>query len=515
MKNLFLCLIFMLLAAMGGAQPSIEWQRTYGGSNADIARCIRQTNDGGYIVAGITSSNNGDVFGNHGGLDFWVLKLNGTGGVQWKKTYGGSENEMPFAVKQTSDGGYVVAGYTKSINWDVSGNNGYFDAWVLKLNANGTILWQKCLGGSNWEEAWDIDQTTDGGYIVAGRSVSTDGDVTVNHGSFDYWVVKLDSLGALLWQKSYGGSHEDIGYAVKQTTDGGYIVVGESFSTDGLVIGNQGSVDYWVLKLDHEGKIEWQRSLGGTNWDRANDVLQARDGGYVVFGYSYSSDGDLTQNNGNNDFWVVKLNTQGDIEWQNSFGGSNNDNGRSIAQTNDGGYVMTGQTQSNDGDAVGNDGGADLWVVRINEHGELLWQRSYGGSMAETGHSIQQTNDGGYIVAGYAWSTDGDLTENKGSADFWVVKLYPEETSAANEPGTRPLNIYPNPAGSYTTLSVAESADAQLTLSVCDLLGRELSRQTLTNGGRANLGHLPAGLYLLTAWTDAGRAYSGKLIKKE
>jgi len=515
MKNLFLCLIFNLLAAMGGAQPSIEWQRTYGGSNADEAKSIRQTPDGGYIVAGTTSSNNGDVFGNHGGLDFWVLKLNSTGGIQWKKTYGGSANEQPYAVRPTADGGFVVVGYTRSINWDVSGNNGYYDAWVLKLNANGSIQWQKCLGGSNWEEAWDVDQTTDGGYIIVGGSLSTDGDVTVNHGALDYWIVKLDSLGNLQWQKSYGGSGEDIAYAVQQTADGGYIVAGESNSKDGTVIGNRGSADYWVLKLDHEGKIEWQRSLGGTSYDRANDVLQARDGGYAVLGFSYSSDGDLTHNNGNNDFWIVKLDPQGNIEWQNSLGGSNHDNGRSFHQTNDGGFVIIGQTRSNDGDAVGNDGGADVWVLKVNTLGELLWQRSYGGSMAETGHSIQQTNDSGYILAGYAWSTDGDLTDNKGETDFWVVKLYPEETSAAQEPGTRPLNIYPNPASSYTTVSVAESTYDQLTLSISDLLGREQGRQTLTNGGRANLGHLPAGLYLLTAWTDAGRAYSGKLIKKE
>jgi hypothetical protein len=522
MKSLVF-LFYLISMSMLSAQPSIHWQKTFGGSNADQARSIRQTRDGGYIVTGTTASNNGDVFGNHGSVDFWVLKLDSIGGIEWKKTYGGSSAEQPYSIRQTSDGGYVVAGYTHSNNWDVSGNHGYYDAWLLKLNSDGDIQWQKCLGGSSWEDASDVEQTSDGGYILVGRSQSIDGDVSVNQGGLDYWIIKLDSDGILQWQKSYGGNMDDIAYAVKQTADGGYIVAGESSSNNGNVSGNHGSSDYWVLKLNYEGKIEWQKSLGGTSIDRANDILQSEDGGYVVFGQTSSFNGDVTGHHGGYDFWVVNLSLSGDLEWQKALGGSNFDFGRSIHRTQDGGYVMTGQTQSMDGDAVGNVGGADLWVIKINESGGFLWQKSFGGSMGELGHSIQQTNDGGYIVAGEAWSTDGDLTENKGSSDFWVVKLAPESTPTST-PITQIVNIYPNPASQTITLRLPfspaegskEAGDAPfLTLCITDVLGRELSLQTIMNSELVDISNLPDGFYFLSATTTSGARYVGKFRKQD
>jgi len=290
--------LFFGIVGWGRAQPSIQWQKTYGGTDSDEARSIHQTRDGGYIVAGTTSSDDGDVGPNHGYYEAWVLKLDSIGSVQWKRFYGGGSLEKIYCIQQTSDGGFAMAGFTDSNDGDVSGNHGDKDAWVVKLDSTGGIQWQKCLGGSGWEDAWDLKQTSDGGYVVAGRSGSTDGDVTVNHGSLDYWVVKLNNIGELEWQKSLGGSFLDIAYSICETTDGGYIVTGESNSPDGDVTGVHGSADYWVVKLNFEGKIEWQKALGGTGLDRANHISQTAEGGYIVLGQSRSNNGDVTGGHG-------------------------------------------------------------------------------------------------------------------------------------------------------------------------------------------------------------------------
>ena len=517
MKNLVLCFGCLLAATLVSAQPTIEWQKAFGGSSTDQAYSIQQTVDGGYIVGGRTNSNNGDIFGNHGGIYFWILKLDGLGSIQWKKILGGSDNETPFAIHQTSDGGYVVAGNTLSNDGNVSGNHGDYDAWVVKIDSSGTILWQKTLGGSGWEEAWDVQQTTDGGYIVAGRSGSSDGDLTANYGSLDYWIVKLSIVGEIQWQKSLGGSGLDLGYSVEQTTDGGYIVAGESDSQNGHITGNHGGSDYWVVKLNFEGKIEWEKSLGGGGIDRANDIHQTRDGGYIAFGQSNSNNGDVTDNHGNNDFWVIKLGETGDLVWQKALGGANDDFARSIQQTNDDGFIMTGQTQSNNGDVIGNDGGADLWIVKINETGEIQWQKTLGGTSSETGHSVQQTNDGGYILAGQAKSNNGDVSGVHGGDDYWVIKLSPESSPTSNTQSL-PLALYPNPTQESITLNIP-AQEPSMTIRITDLLGRQLSQQTISNdvpGSKVlNLATLPNGLYLVSATTPSGTVYCGKVLKQE
>ena len=278
--------LLMFLGSWAIAQPTIEWQKTFGGSNFDESYCIRQTTDGGYIVAGGTVSHNGDVFGHHGNNDFWIIKLKANSAVQWKKVYGGTGNDVPYSIEQTDDGGYVVAGYSNSNNFDAAGfHGGLYDGWVVKLDATGAIQWQKMYGGSNWDDFWHVAQTTDGGYILAGRSASTNGDLTGNKGTLDTWVVKINAFGEIEWQRNYGGSGEDIGYSVAQTPDGGYVVVSETASIDGDVVGLNGNYDVWVLKLSATGEIEWQRALGGEYGDFGTNVLVSSDGGYVVTAY--------------------------------------------------------------------------------------------------------------------------------------------------------------------------------------------------------------------------------------
>jgi hypothetical protein len=231
------------LKSISSGISNFQWQKCLGGTNDDYAYSIQQTRDSGYIVAGGTSSNDGNVHGNHGSSDIWVVRLDSNGSMQWLECPGGNSSDIAYSVQQTSDLGYVLAGATSSCDGDVRGNHGSSDAWIVKLDSNGFLLWQKCLGGSGWDEGRSIQQTTDGGYIVAGVTWSNDSDVTGNHGRSDAWVVKLDSNGSLLWQKCLGGTGNDEANSIQQTADGGYIVAGVTWSNDSDVTGNHGRSD--------------------------------------------------------------------------------------------------------------------------------------------------------------------------------------------------------------------------------------------------------------------------------
>lgn len=421
---IFLWLVFFSAVTM--SQPVILWQKTFGGSYEDDAWSMQRTQDGGYILAGGTDSHDGNVSINHGSFDFWVVKTNNSGGIQWEKSLGGSDVDIAHSVAQTSDGGYIVAGSTMSNDSDVSGNHGDFDCWIVKLNNIGNIQWQKCLGGSGADEAWCVQQTTDGGYIVCATTISNDGDVTGHHGPVeDYWIVKLNPSGNIIWQKALGGFSRDIAHSILQTSDGGYIVAGASCSNDGDVTGNHSFYyDSWIVKLDGSGNIQWEKCYGGTNQDGAWSIIQLSDGSYVIAGSSMSNDGDVTVNHGLTDYWIVKINSNGNLLWQKSFGGADSDDAFSIAKTSDDGFVISGTSNSNDGDVSGNHGGEDCWIVKINSSGDLVWQNSFGGSDDDYIWSVQQTIPDCFLAT--TESNDGNISGNHGYYDFWMFQITPE-----------------------------------------------------------------------------------------
>ncbi len=436
------------IAIFGFATISMaQWQKSLGGSGDDRAYSIQQTIDGGYIVAGMSNSNDGDVSGNHGlNSDLWLVKLSITGTIEWQKSLGGSGSEAATSIQQTNDGGYIVTGYTiYSNDGDVSGNHGNFDYWVVKISSIGTIEWQKSLGGSGDDRAYSIQQTIDGGYIVAGYTNSNDGDVSGNHGAFDFWVVKLSNIGTIEWQKSIGGSGWDRAESIQLTNDGGYIVAGYTSLNDGDVSGSHGLIDFWVVKLSSIGNITWQKALGGSGGESATSIQQTSDGGYIVAGYSSGSyDGDVSGNHGGKDYWVVKLTTIGTIEWQKCLGGSGLDYANNIQQTSDGGYIVAGYSNSNGGDVSGNQGSSDYWIVKLTSLGTVEWQKSLGGTSYDEARSIQQTSDGGYIVSGMSNSNDGDVSGNHGDFDYWSVKLTSCQLSVVNQPASQTININSN-----------------------------------------------------------------------
>jgi len=403
--------------------PSISWQKSMGGSLVEFEQDSIQTTDGGYIYVGMTTSTDGDVTGNHGNGDYWVVKVSSIGDIQWEKCLGGSDYDAATTIQQTTDGGYIVAGYTYSTDGDVTGNHGNGDFWVVKLSSNGAIQWQKCLGGSNFDYANSIRQTTDGGYIVAGYTFSTDGDVSGNHGNGDFWVVKLSSNGAIQWQKCFGGSNSDYARDIQKTLDGGYLVVGYTYSNNGDVSGNHGDADYWVVKLSCSGTLQWQKCLGGGSTDWSNSAFQTTDSGYIVAGGTYSTDGDVRGNHGSSDYWVVKLSNNGNIQWQRCFGGKNDEWVTSIHQISSGGYIVGGGTYSTDDDVRWNHGQSDAWILKLSSNGNIQWQRCLGGSLSDWSMSSQMTSDGGYGIGGSSYSDNGDVSGNHGLEDYWVVKL--------------------------------------------------------------------------------------------
>ena len=413
--------------------PAIDWQKSFGSISADQARTIQQTTDGGYIVVGYAGASNADVTGGHGNNDIWVIKLSSSGTMQWKKAFGGSLNDYGYSIQQTPDGGYIVAGQTSSTDGDAVGNDGGFDAWVLKLTSTGVLEWQKTYGGSSAELGYAIQNTFDGGYILASitSSITNFGDVTGNHGATDIWVVKLSNSGIIQWQKSLGGTGSDQGRDIQQAADGSFIAVGYTLSNNGNVSGNHGLNDVWVVKLSSTGSLLWQKALGGTASEFAYGIQVTADGGAVLAGYTSSNDGDVSGLHGSTDGWVVKLSSTGSLEWQKTYGGSAPDTFQTIQKTTDGGYIVAGNTSSNNGDVSGLRGAQDFWVVKLSSTGVLQWQKAMGGTGNDTAQSIQQTADGSYVIAGFSSSYQGDLTLNQGGTDYWVVKLAPTPVPTA------------------------------------------------------------------------------------
>ena len=520
MKNLLSVFALFFIAASLSAQPVIEWQKMLGGSNDegffgnDQLASSQQTSDGGFILAGYTKSNNGDVSGNHGNMDAWVVKIDSAGNLDWQRTYGGSNYDAAHCIHQTDDGGYIVGCISASNDGDVSGGHGLGDFWIVKINESGDMQWQKSLGGSSNEDLNAISQTSDGGYIAIGTTSSQNGDVSGFDNTINIWVVKLDETGAIEWEKVLGGSAQDTGMDIKQTNEGGYILTSFVASNNNFVSGNHGSFDYWIVKLSVSGEIEWRKAYGGTQFDVATCIQTTTDGGYIVAGGAQSTNGNVTGNHGASDYWIVKLNAFGVIEWQKAFGGSNYETAFAIQQTKDGGYIVGGWSNSTDGDVLENHGNNDYWILKINNLGELQWQKSLGGSKDDYADDITQTADGGYLVSGISKSNDGDVSGNHAANtfDYWVVKLGPEQVDVNDLPSNPIgyLEIFPNPANSTVSISIL-AEEISLEVSITDAQGRRISHQTIPNGGNLDTSNLVNGIYSILATTPSGLIFSNKL----
>jgi len=305
----------LLLITILQAQPNAIWIRTFGGINSDYGRSIQQVFNDGYILIGTTAS-----FGDNN--DAWLIKTDVQGNKEWDKTFGGSNDDFGSCIQQTIDGGYIIVGWTNSFG---GGNN---DAWLIKTDVQGNKEWDKTFGGNDTDIGYSVQQTIDGGYIITGWTRS------FGLGNNDVWLIKTDVQGNEEWNKPLGGNLFERGYSVQQTIDGGYIIAGWTNSF------GDGNYDVWLIKTDAEGNEEWNKLFGGSDSDRGYSVQQTTDGGYIITGETKSF------GNGESDLWLIKTDAEGNEEWNKPFGGSDSDRGYSVQQTENAEYVITGWTKS-------------------------------------------------------------------------------------------------------------------------------------------------------------------------
>lgn len=417
--------LFLVLAAMQGfsqAPPLFGWQKCLGGSAVDASQKIVSCTNSDMLIIGNTQSANGDVTSNHGSRDYWMTRLNASGQLLWSKTYGGSGSDIATASSELADGKIILCGYTSSNNGDVIGNHGNFDVWLVKTDANGNLLWQKTLGGSNNDFAESITTTPDGGFVIGGSSYSTNGNVTGNHGDQDFWIVKTDSMGTIQWQKSIGGSGFEQCFSILLLEDGSYLATGVSASSNGDVSGNHGMNDCMVARLDVTGALIWTGLYGGSVNESAFHCVQNTTGNLAITGYTNSSDGDVSINRGSSDVWLLELDINGVLLFSKTYGGSNSDIGYSIDQ-NAGGYLIASSTFSTDQDIQANHGGEDVLLIQTDTSGNKIWTRTYGGSAHDHPASYTGNYDDGFTLTGYTYSNNGDVSGNHGSSDVWLCKL--------------------------------------------------------------------------------------------
>ncbi|MEI6766929.1 MAG: T9SS type A sorting domain-containing protein [Bacteroidota bacterium] len=506
----FTFILALTISVSAFAQQGIAWQKTFGGSGHEYIQKTIPTSDGGFAFVGSSESTDGDVSGNHGQNDIWVAKATAAGAIQWSYLFGGTQDEEGFDLVQTADGGFFVCGWTDSFDGDVTGHHGTYssDMWVLRLSASGTLMNSKCYGGTSDDEGIAITLTQDDNLYVAGTTYSYDGDVSGNHGTYqsDCWVIKMDTSLNLLAQKCIGGSDYEEGIDMKLTSDNGVVICGRSYSADGDATGYHAGSDMLVAKLTAAFSIEWAKCFGGSETEEGNSVVQLADNSYAVLGYtSTQNNGDVTGHHspqGQDDFWLVKLNTNGTLNWAKCYGGSGDDQANGLVATLDGGYAMCGLTNSTDGDVTGFHSALfnpDFWVAKVNGSGTLQWQGCYGGNDQDESFRIYEESAGVFVVTGFTYSTDYDVTLNHGSADGWIIKV--TGSNGIDDIGAAQFLVWPNPAFDY----IYFDPDNLVSVNLFDVTGRNISIQKSVLSGKISVKDVPVGMYFLELVSENGR----------
>ncbi|MBK9177615.1 MAG: T9SS type A sorting domain-containing protein [Flavobacteriales bacterium] len=422
------------------------WEQAIGGSEMEQAYQMIPTSDGGVVIAGQTRSSDGDVTGHHGNVDIWLVKFSGGGQLLWERALGGSEEEFFYLFPQnyemgvhlleTQDQGIALLAHTSSADGDVVGAHSPpgTDIWLVKLDSDGGLLWQRCLGGSSDDRANAMVETASGALVLAGSVGSADGDVTGHHGQWDIWVACLSAGGELLWQRALGGSLDEQAYDLTTTADGGLVLCGSTTSTDGDVDDaiNTGNIwDAWVVKLTADGSIDWKRCLGGTQGDYATHIHSRPDGSNLVLLISTSTDIDMAGAPPGIRAWVMSLDATGEIEWATGYGNGAEDSPVHPVFRADGGCVMMFPIAAAGDDLPPEFGTGAVWLVSMDGAGNVEWQHSYGGSSFEWGHHLVGWPDGRLAFTGHNQSTDGDLASfPPDHYTLWVCTLGDMHTGA-------------------------------------------------------------------------------------
>ncbi len=519
--RLFATILVFNFSTFLWGQPPI-WERPSGSSFHDVFSSVVHTSDGGYIAAGWTWSAapvnavNGDIPKNNGLKDGWIMKVNASGSLAWSKTYGGSGSDSFNSILEVV-GGYIVIGQTNSAqngpDGDVTYNHGDDDYWVVKVDTFGNLLWEKTYGGAGEDTGASIVLDSSG-YILGGSSYSNNtGDVSTSHGSSDYWIIKVNSTGAIIWSKLYGGQGEDKLADIKtlRTSPGMFVAVGSTWSAlngpDGDVPSNHGAADAWVMRFTGNGALQWSETYGGLDWEWIEEVSVTEDRTLVVAGrtesnntgdipVSYASGGPLTSSY---DAWVFKIDQgSGLLLWSRTFGGTARDFALSLKTKADGNHIVAGSTylpqNGPDGDVSNNNGFQDAWIFELDTNGNLLCEKNYGGaggfgfgSIAEHAKSIEIVSSppGGYIFAGVTDSNNsGDVSASHGWMDGWLVRIPDicQPVSAQEEVVLEnSLQVYPNPSNGNFNVKIPQDETIS-SLVIFDITGKTIYKRDIQYG---------------------------------
>lgn len=427
-----LSLTLILLTVRLSAQPGIppqQWGNQYGGGNVDIPYTIKITTDGGTIAGGYTDSRDGDITPqpNRDYWDLWLVKLDKCGQIQWEKSVGGTGYESARDLVQTSDGGYLVLGETNSTDGGViAGYGGTKDIWLLKFSGTGNLEWQKRYGGTGLDVGNHIEALRDGSYLIAASSTSNDGDIRNNHSTGTYTdgvLMKVDAAGNLLWSKCYGGTKNEELFDI-EVINGTIFATGFTNSVDGDIPPSQKNYDVWLLAIDGNGNKVMSKIYGGSQNDVAYCMTKGADGSLTMAGYTTSNDGDVSGAKGSQDYWIINVSQRGRLNWQHVFGGSDADYAKTILTDKDSSYIIGGVTYSDDGDASASLGEGDFFTLKLKPDGSLAWKKHWGGSGTDHLRSmVRHPVKDEYYLAGDSDSGNGDFSNAQGDADFAVIKL--------------------------------------------------------------------------------------------
>lgn len=406
----------------------------FGGSGEDRAQSMITTQDGGFAVFGFTDSPEikTHLWG-EANMDYWLMKFDSNSQMEWQRTYGGSGDDRGQSLIQTDDGGFLLVGYAQSADGDATVNKGFHDNWILKVNNQGVVEWEKSFGFSGHDHAYDVVRTTDGNYVFVGfldvsasngQGATSRFNSIAAHGVGEFWVTKINPMGDIIWRKYFGGTNNDRAYSVVSTTDGGVMIAGASESQDFDISNSRGSYDYWILKLDKNGLLQMEKSFGGGGIDQGRSIIKSVHGNFLITGNSFSQDGDVSNPLGAADAWTICIDPTGKLLWQKSHGGSDFEDAQGIIDFSESSFLVVGNSKSNDQWVGHNEGENDIWLFQIEEGGNLVWETSFGGAGMDFGRDLIRLPSNDFLILGETESTLFYDRPTSGISDVVLIKAH-------------------------------------------------------------------------------------------
>lgn len=422
----FTIVSIIFIPFFSAAQYAVDFSRVYGGNAIDEGYGVDVDENTDFVIAGGRSFST-DIYlhENEGGSDFWMMQMTPEGDTIWSRTYGGFDNDDLRVVRYNEMNGISAFGTTwSSATGDVPNHNGQVGAWLLVTDMAGNPSLSIVYSGMFGEQGIDVHPLTGGGHVLLIQASSPVLNGEMSNGNFDYWITRVDELGNIVWSEFFGGTEADIPARILRV-NGGYIVIGSTSSINGDITQNKGGYDYWVFKIDLSGNLEWQKTFGGSGDDLARDGAILTDGSVIITGESSSTDGDRSMALGGTDVWVVNLDEDGNLLWERSYGGSADDAGQRIARAGQTKLALLAHSKSDDGNLSGNKGRQDVWLAYINPgSGSIAQQMNYGGDLDDYGRGLVVSSDSIVYMIGSTLSNNGNLPLNGFDfEDLWLLSM--------------------------------------------------------------------------------------------